>query len=102
MRKLVEISQLENEIQCDNPHCDFIINNATEDPFVDLKKYLNMECPDCGENLLTEKDYLESIRFIKTINWVNKWFSWITIFFPKNKKPTITNVHVHNGVKFEK
>ena len=36
---------------------------------------------------LTEQDYINSLKVLKAINWLNKWFSWTTIFIRKNKKP---------------
>lgn len=98
MRKIFEIQQ-ENIIECDNKHCDYVVVNTTKDPNVSLDKYVNMPCPKCGDNLLTEKDYLDSKNFLKVLNWINKWFSWLTIFMPSNSKES--SVKVHNGIKVE-
>ena len=94
MRKAIEVRQ-QNLIECDN--CDYIIPNSENSIDVDIKKYLNMPCPKCGANLLTEKDYLDSLKFLKTIKWINKWFSWITIFSSKKKGKTY-RAKIHNGL----
>ncbi len=99
MRKLIEMSQ-EYLIVCDNKNCDYKVPNKTKDPNASIKKYLNKPCPKCGENLLTEKDYKDSETLMRYINWINKWFSWITIFIPKNKEKKVT-VHVHNGINID-
>jgi len=68
--------------------------------WVDVIEYVNKSCPKCGENLLTEKDYLDGIRFLKIVKWINKWFSWITIFKP-NTKYHKADVHIHNGLNMK-
>lgn len=100
MDKLIEHTQ-ENFIVCDNPECDFVIPNNIIGTHLDDKDFIDQPCPKCGENLLTEEDYLDHLRLMKTIAWVNKWFSWITIFFPKKEKKSVS-VKVHKGIKFEK
>jgi len=101
MRKLIVAFQKE-AIICDNPKCDFTIENESKEFDVDIKPYVNMPCPKCGENLLTEKDYNDSVQMVKAVKFINKWFSWITIFFPEPKegeKDTVDcNVHIHNGI----
>ena len=100
MKKLIEMNQ-EFLIVCDNKNCDFKIPNETGDPNINIKQYLNTPCPKCGENLLTEKDYLNSLKLLKTINWINKWFSWVTIFTFKRENPTKAVVHTHEKIFVE-
>ncbi len=101
-RKLIEKSQ-ESLIVCDNiPDCDFAIPYSKEEEY-DTKKYINQPCPKCGENLLTEDDYLQHEKINRAVDFLNKWFSWITIFYSKkswDKRNTIS-VHVHDGVKIK-
>ena len=99
MKKLIEISQ-EYLIVCDNKTCDFKIPNITKDANTSIKGYVNKPCPDCGENLLTEKDYIDSEKLMRVLNWMNKYFSWLTIFSSKKSETKVT-AHVHNGVDFE-
>ncbi len=104
MKKLIEVSQ-DKLIECDNPKCNYTINNICTDQLaVDtmLLHYINKPCPICGENLLTKEDYIQSVKLTKIVNFLNKYFSWITIFFSDNiKNQTNVEVHVHNGVKFK-
>lgn len=99
-RKLIEISQ-ENLIECDNVECDYVIVNTTKDPNTCTKEYINKPCPECGTNLLTEKDYLDSLKIMKVIRRLNKWFSWLTIFIPRSKNTT-SMLKIHQGVIIEK
>jgi ssDNA-binding Zn-finger/Zn-ribbon topoisomerase 1 len=93
MKKLIETTQA-TLIECDNPVCDYNIPNPTGSPLTETKDYINMPCPKCGENLLTLEDYLTHKKVLKIITWLNKWFSWLTIFsFRKNEKTFYTKVH---------
>lgn len=101
MRKLIEIEQ-KNIIECDTPKCDFVIPRNIEGlENSDGKEFINMACPRCGNNLLTEKDYHDYNKFMKTINWVNKWFSWLTLFKRKRSENKDIAVKVHKGYKIE-
>lgn len=98
MRKLIEMSQ-EYLIVCDNKECDYKIENTTKDPYVDTISYINAPCPKCGENLLTVEDYLSVRKMTRIVNWVNKWFSWTTIFTSKKSEIQEVTVHCHKGIK---
>lgn len=100
MLKLIELNQ-EHLIVCNNTNCDFKVPNETGDPNTCIKQYLNVACPKCGENLLTEEDYLNNQKLLNAINWMNKWFSWTTIFIPKKKKPTKAIACTHKGISIE-
>lgn len=101
MRKLIEIDSQE-DIKCDNPDCDFVIESINPGTWGDLDKYLNMPCPKCGENLLTQEDYDDTLKLMKTVNFLNKWFSWLTIFsFGKKSQEEVT-VNVHKGIHITK
>ncbi len=100
-RKLIEVSH-ECLITCDNPACDFTVP-YTEAGERNMDFWINEPCPKCGENLLTEKDYLQYKKVMKGVNWLNKWFSWTTYFVSKkrwNNRGT-TSVHVHDGIKIK-
>lgn len=99
MRKLIEKTQ-ENLIVCDGENCEYEIP-WSEEGEKNITSYINRPCPLCGENLLTIEDYTQYQKIMKSVNWVNKWFSWITIFMKKNPKTHSVSVHVHNGVKIE-
>lgn len=95
MKQLIELSQ-EYLIECDNPKCGYKIHNESGDPYEDTSFFINMPCPLCGENLLTEKDHKDGEKFLKAIKFLNKWFSWLTIFWSFRKTET-SSVKIHNG-----
>lgn len=99
-RKLIEAIQ-KDLIVCDNNSCDFKIVPTTGDINEDISMYLNVECPKCGENLLTEEDYINSLKLTKAVNWINKWFSWLTFFIPSKKESTY-QVITHNKISIKK
>ena len=98
MRKLIEKHQ-ESLVVCDNPECDYKYPYSEEEE-KRLVSYINVPCPKCGENLLTLEDYIMHEKMMKTVNFLNKWFSWLTIFYSKSKEKTIS-VHVHDGIKIK-
>ncbi len=101
-RKLIEKLQ-ESLVVCDNPKCTFSIP-YNEEEAKNTIRYINVPCPQCGENLLTAEDYLLHEKMVKVVDWLNKWFSWTMYLVPKkvyNKKNTVS-FHVHDGVKIKK
>lgn len=103
MRKLIKVEQ-RALIECDNPQCDFVIPNEEGFTPRTLKMFINQPCPKCEENLLTEKDYKDYIKVHNFINWINKWFSWLTIFQGKVKEEDYTSysIKIHDGVHIKK
>lgn len=102
MRKLIEVEQ-NALVVCDRPGCGFEIGfNKTEDNKF-LVMYVDTVCPRCGDNLLTSTDYLQSRKIEKMVNWINKWFSWLTWFDSKKEvqNPQSFTVHVNDGVKIK-
>jgi hypothetical protein len=97
--KIIEVNQ-PVLIQCDNLECNYTIPNPTGDPATETKQYINMPCPDCGENLLTQEDYDQAARVLKIINWLNKWFGWLA-FFTRKKRNVNATVHIHNGINIK-
>lgn len=95
-RKLIESTQ-PYLIVCDNPQCDYKIDNPTGQFDSDVSIYLNMPCPECGENLLTQEDYVNSLKMIKVVKFLNRWFSWITYLIPNSKKKEV-QVKCHDGI----
>lgn len=93
--KLIDLHQ-EILIKCDNPSCDFEIPNPTGDPNQDVSKYINVLCPKCSQNLLTPEDYENAKRFMNYVNWINKYFGWLSFFFRKKKTSTMV-INVHKG-----
>jgi len=53
---------------CDNPNCDWKDETITFDIY---HEWLNKPCPKCGENVLTEEDFLNAENLHSTINFIN-------------------------------
>lgn len=96
-RKLIEQHQ-EKFVVCDNDSCGYEIPFNEE---LNLLDFIDKECPNCGDNLLTKEDYIMSLKIQKSINFINKWFSWMLIFAGKIKEEdySTVGVHVHRGIK---
>lgn len=58
-------------IKCDNPNCSFRDDSAKVE---DYKKWLNKPCPKCGQNLLTEEDYNNTLFLIEMTKTINNIF----------------------------
>lgn len=97
MRKIIKLYQ-EDLIVCDTPTCTYKVKNKTGDPYIDTSSYINVHCPLCGENLLTEQDNLDALKFLKTVKRINKYFGWLSIFFGTKPVGQISYIHVHNGI----
>lgn len=68
-------------IKCDKRGCGFI---DTSVEYKNYHLYINRPCPQCGSNLLTEKDMRQCERIIKTahiMNKVNKVVRWFNPVF---------------------
>ena len=80
MRKLIEKKEL-GDVVCDNPNCDYSIKHSSDE--IELISYIDMPCPKCGQNLLTKEDYIQYIKLVRLVDWINKYFSWMTLFQKK-------------------
>lgn len=102
MRKLIETEQ-NSLITCDNANCNFTIPFSREQENKFLVMYVDTACPDCGENLLTKEDYFQAEKIQNMVAWLNKWFSWMTLFQgkvrPEDEQSVL--VHVHDGIKIK-
>ena len=101
MKELIQREQ-KQFVVCDNPTCDFEI--LTGEETMESIGYIDMPCPKCEQNLLTIEDYLAHKKMVKVIDFINKWFSWLTIFSGKVKPEDYRSVvvHTHDGIKFSK
>jgi len=50
-------------IKCDNPKCDY---REEEIPYEDYEAWLGRECPECGDELLTEAD-LNTVKMMMSM-----------------------------------
>ena len=78
MRKLIELGKQQYIVVCDNKTCDYKVENPTKDPRHSSAQYVNKPCPKCGENLLTQQDLDAFLRLLRVVDFVNKWFGWLS------------------------
>lgn len=55
-------------IKCDN--CSFRDNNVH---FSEYPQWLNKPCPECGHNLLTNKDYNTCLKTLEAVKQANEF-----------------------------
>ena len=55
-------------LKCDNEKCDWKDETIQ---FEDFDQWLNKPCPKCGENLLTQEDYNNSMLMLDVVNFIN-------------------------------
>ena len=77
MEKLIEVYQ-EDLIVCDNPKCDFVVKSPNPKRQFDISGFVNKACPKCRRNLCTTEDHKNHLFVMGFINFLNKWFSWLT------------------------
>lgn len=58
-------------LKCDNPKCDYVDMSIS---YTDYKNWINAKCPKCGEILLTEEDYKNSLFLLGVAKLANKIF----------------------------
>ncbi len=95
--KLIEVYQ-ENLIECDNHLCNYVVKNETGNINIDSEEYIDMPCPNCGENLLTYQDYKDYKKFVNLIKWTNKWLGWLSVFFGTETVGKRVDINVHDGI----
>lgn len=93
MRKIIKFEKL--HIKCDSRYCDY----RKQIDINSIDGYLNVSCPKCGKNLLTQNDYENSLKLIKMVSWINLLFSWVTIFIPRKKEVNVS-VNTHEKIQF--
>ncbi len=66
----MNIGKLEiNGIKCDNPVCNYVEEGVSVD---DYSKWLNRPCLCCGDNLLTEADFIAIQDLMAVVEDLNK------------------------------
>lgn len=90
------------EINITGLKCDNCAYRDDAVPFSAYKESVNKPCPECGENLLTEKDYNNCLKLYarvemankiyNVLKWLNPFHYWRLVFGDKReyKKATIT------------
>ena len=99
MRKIIEKYPDTIRIVCDKVGCGYEVPKEVIDKYP-LVSFIGIQCPDCKEVLLTKDDYNRWMVMDAYINFVNRYFSWLTFFMKKNIKGQFVEAHVHKGIKF--
>lgn len=86
-------------IKCDNPNCDYREEVEIKD-IKDCDKWLNKQCPKCGQNLFTQNDYV-------SLKILTMFTDLLNAILPKGKddeKPEVFSVKMNGSGKvvFEK
>lgn len=55
-------------LKCDNPNCNYDDPNV---PLSDYESSINKPCPDCGESLLSQDDYDQTMQMVQAIELMN-------------------------------
>lgn len=74
----------ENVAEC---KCGFVVPSEKG---IAVKNLLGVPCPKCSTVLVTAEEYRSYIKTIKIINFINKWFGWLSIFKGREQKARIT------------
>lgn len=83
-------------IKCDNPDCNFIDHDVD---FLDYEKWLNKPCPKCGENLLTEQDYLNCKVLFDVTNIINELAGNTNYNLDKDEKQVLMSINMNGTGK---
>lgn len=62
------IELTESGLKCDNPQCDWEDKTI---PHTEYEKYIDVSCPKCGENILTEEDFKLAEAFHFAVDLIN-------------------------------
>ena len=81
-------------LKCDNKECNYHNKDIERK---DFESYINSYCPECGDNLLTFKDYMNLVTVEKAVELCSNSFSG------ENKDENIITVKVntHETIIFE-
>ena len=62
------IEMIGGGLVCDNEKCDYEDMSIKQS---DYKDWVNKPCPKCGENLLTEEDFINAEKMQLAVNFMN-------------------------------
>ena len=82
-----------------NLHCDECGYDSPEKrEFV--AELIGTPCPKCGANMLTERDYHDTLKMLKFADNLNKWLGWLGTEDPGPQEGYdryTSQVKIHNG-----
>lgn len=89
MKKVIHVVEA-TKLRCDNTACGMVVQAPKP-----MEQCVGMPCPQCGENLLTERDFKTYQKTMRVIAWINRWFGWLGAERPDGGKRR--SVHHHHG-----
>lgn len=93
MKKLIHVDDARGQLHCDA--CGFVMPPG----YLTFGEHLiGYPCPKCSTDMLTRRDYEDSVRMFRLIDWINKWFGWLGTEAPP--KPGIgarVSIRNHDG-----
>jgi hypothetical protein len=94
-RKVIHVKfQEAANLICDNPKCDYV-KDAKGAPLT--ADNVGEPCPKCGDSLLTQEDFNKTLRFLRNVNRINRWFGPL---FGRTKAQTLASKHGNLKVRF--
>lgn len=113
MSNRIEIE--ESGIMCDNPECVYENASVTHETLIE---WIDRPCPNCGQNLLTEEDYLADQQVVAAAEYINSLSDeeykvvesrLLALNIPNpiegaeklGNGPAIIEVTTHNGLKMK-
>lgn len=98
-KKLLHIRQ-QDFLKCDNESCDFVLKDKASDRTEE--SYINEPCPECGENLLTEDDFVRHRKVLGFIKLINKWFGWLGTYPDDERNEVVREINCHKKININK
>ena len=68
MDEQLNIEYQDGGLRCDNTKCDWEDKTIGFDNY---EKWINAECPKCGENVLTETDFKNAKKMHEMVKYIN-------------------------------
>lgn len=93
MENLIAIQEPQY-LHCDNPDCNH--DETFEGPF--REELINMPCPKCGENLLTEEDFLDANKVMEEMSAIANIMNSLS---PEEVEEMTKNIELPEGVNPE-
>lgn len=91
-KKLIHFDGSTMNLVCDESDCDYTgpLGEAL------TSSVIGKPCPDCGSNLMTERDFDSARKLFKLFDTVNKWLGWMGTETPTGNYKNIS-IHHHHG-----
>jgi len=70
------------------------------EPLPFTSELIGYRCPQCSANMLTERDYRDTLRIFRVVDWINKWFGFLGTTkeqLEAEANPYRVGIRTHNG-----